>query len=64
MLGVHIMGPRASDLIAEASLAMRLGATAQDIARTIHAHPTVPEALMEVAMAQLEGAIHYEHVER
>ena len=64
VLGVHIMGPRASDLIAEASLAMRLGATAQDIARTVHAHPTVPEALMEVAMAQLEGAIHYEHVER
>ncbi len=64
VLGVHIMGPRASDLIAEASLAMRLGATAQDIAQTIHAHPTVPEAFMEVAMAQLEGAIHYEHMER
>jgi len=60
VLGVHIMGPRASDLIAEAALAMRLGATAEDIARTIHAHPTVPEALMEAAMAQTEGAIHYE----
>jgi dihydrolipoamide dehydrogenase len=61
VLGVHIMGPHASDLIAEAALAMRLGATAQDIAETIHAHPTVPEAMMEAAMAQLEGAIHYEH---
>lgn len=61
VLGVHIMGPRASDLIAEAALAMRLGATAEDIAQTIHAHPTVPEALMEAAMAQLDGAIHYEH---
>jgi len=61
ILGVHIMGPRASDVIAEAALAMRMGATAEDIAHTIHQHPTVPEALMEVAMAQLDGAIHYEH---
>jgi dihydrolipoamide dehydrogenase len=64
LLGVHIMGPHASDLIAEAALALRLGATAEDIANTIHAHPTVPEALMEVAMAQLDGAIHYEQLER
>ncbi len=61
VLGVHIMGPRASDLVAEAALAMRLGATAQDIAETIHAHPTVPEAFMEAAMAQGIGAIHYQH---
>ena len=61
VLGVHIMGPQASSLIAEAALAMRLGATAEDIAQTIHAHPTLPEALMEAAMAQLDGAIHYEH---
>jgi len=60
VLGVHIMGPHACELIAEAALAMRLGATAEDIAQTIHAHPTVSEALMEAAMAQLEGAIHYE----
>ena len=59
MIGVHIMGPHASDLIAEAALAMRLGATADDIASTIHAHPTVPEALMEVAMAHGDGAIHF-----
>ncbi|MBN1399747.1 MAG: dihydrolipoyl dehydrogenase [Anaerolineae bacterium] len=61
VLGVHIMGPRASDLIAEAGLAMRLGATAEEIAQTIHAHPTVPEALMEAAMAQTVGAIHYQN---
>jgi len=61
VLGVHIMGPQASSLIAEAALAMRLEATAEDIAQTIHAHPTLPEAMMEVAMAQLDGAIHYEH---
>ena len=60
VLGVHIMGPRASDLIAEAALAMQLGATAKDVAHTIHAHPTLSEAIMEVAMAQLDGAIHYE----
>ena len=39
---------------------MQLGATAADIAHTIHAHPTVPEALMEAAMEQGAGAIHYE----
>ncbi|MEA3406760.1 MAG: dihydrolipoyl dehydrogenase [Chloroflexota bacterium] len=60
VLGVHIIGPRAGDLIAEAGLAMRLGATAEDIAHTIHAHPTVPEAMMEAAMAHSLGAIHYE----
>lgn len=60
VLGVHIIGPRAGDLIAEAALAMRLGATAEDIAHTIHAHPTMPEATMEAAMAHSLGAIHYE----
>ena len=60
VLGVHIMGPSASDLIAEAALAMQMGATARDIAHTIHVHPTLSEAMMEVAMAQLGGAIHYE----
>ena len=61
VLGVHIMGPGASHLIAEAALAMQMGATAKDIAHTIHVHPTLSEAMMEVAMAQLDGAIHYEH---
>jgi dihydrolipoamide dehydrogenase len=60
VLGVHIMGPRAGELIAEAGLAMQMGATAQDIAHTIHAHPTLSEAMMEVAMGQLDGAIHFE----
>lgn len=61
VLGVHIMGAHASDLIAEAAVAMRVGATAQDIARTIHQHPTMSEALREAAAGQLDGAIHYRH---
>jgi dihydrolipoamide dehydrogenase len=59
VLGMHIMGPHASDLIAEGVLAIRLGLTAKDIAHTIHAHPTLPEAVRETAMGQLEGAIHF-----
>ena len=58
VLGLHIMGPHATDLIAEGTLAIRLGATARDIAETIHAHPTLPEAVMEAALGQLEGSIH------
>lgn len=50
VLGVHIVGPRASDLIAEAVMAMEFGASAEDIARTMHAHPTLPEALREAAL--------------
>jgi len=59
ILGIHIMGPHASDLIAEAVLAMQLGATAKDIAHTIHAHPTLPEAMHETALGQLDGSIHF-----
>ena len=59
VLGMHIMGPHASDLIAEGVLAIRLGSTARDIAHTIHAHPTLPEAVHEAAMGQLEGSIHF-----
>jgi dihydrolipoamide dehydrogenase len=59
VLGMHIMGPHASDLIAEGVLAVRLGATAEDIVHTIHAHPTLPEAVHETAMGQLKGAIHF-----
>ena len=59
VLGMHIMGPHADDLIAEGTLAIQLGATASDIAHTIHAHPTLPEAVLETAMGQLEGAIHF-----
>ncbi len=60
ILGVHIMGPHASDLIAEATLAIQAGLTAKDLADTIHAHPTVPEVVMEVSKAGAYGeAIHY-----
>lgn len=51
VLGVHIFGPRAGELIAEATLAMELGASSEDIARTCHAHPTLPEVLKEAALA-------------
>lgn len=50
VLGVHIAGAHATDLVAEAALALRLGATAQDIATTIHAHPTLAEGLYEAAL--------------
>ena len=59
LLGMHIMGPHASDLIAEGVLAMQMGATARDIIHTMHAHPTLPEAVREAAMGQLDGAIHF-----
>ncbi|MHB9029854.1 MAG: dihydrolipoyl dehydrogenase [Candidatus Latescibacterota bacterium] len=50
LLGVHIVGPHATDLIAEGALALKMGATVDDLAATIHAHPTLPEALWEAAM--------------
>ena len=62
VLGMHIMGAHASDLIAEGVLAVRLGLTADDIVRTIHAHPTLPEAVRETAMGQLHGAIHFQRM--
>ena len=55
LLGAHILGPRASDLIAELTLALKLGAKAADIAHTIHAHPTLPEAVHEAALALANG---------
>lgn len=51
VLGVHIMGPHAGDLIAEAAAAMAFGASSEDIARTCHAHPTLSEAVKEAALA-------------
>ena len=51
ILGVHIIGPRAGDMIAEAVAAMEFGASAEDLARTCHAHPTLAEALKEAALA-------------
>ena len=58
MLGVHIIGARAGDLIAEAAAAMEYGASSEDIARTCHAHPTLAEAVHEAAMAVDNRAIH------
>ena len=51
ILGVHIMGTHASDLIAEAAVAIEMGASSEDVARSTHAHPTLPEALKEAALA-------------
>jgi len=59
ILGVHIIGPRAGDLIAEATAAMAFGASSEDLARTCHAHPTLPEALKEAALAVSGRAIHF-----
>jgi dihydrolipoamide dehydrogenase len=58
LLGLHILGPRASDLIAEAALAMEFHSSAEDIARSVHAHPTLPEAVREAALAAGGRAIH------
>jgi dihydrolipoamide dehydrogenase len=58
LLGVTICGPEASDLIAEAALALEMGAYLEDVALTVHAHPTLPEALMEACKAALGEAIH------
>jgi len=59
--GVHIVANGAGDLIAEAALAIEMGALAGDIAGTIHAHPTLPEAIMEAAKAALGEAIHIQN---
>lgn len=58
LLGVHIVGPRATELIAEACAALELEATSESIARTIHAHPTLSEALMEAAEDAGGHSIH------
>ena len=58
VLGVHIIGPRASDLIAEAVTVMSFAGTAKDIALTCHAHPTLPEAIREAALDVNNEAIH------
>lgn len=58
ILGVQIVGPDASGLISEAALAIEMGATAEDLALTIHPHPTLPESLMEAAEATMGKAIH------
>jgi dihydrolipoamide dehydrogenase len=58
LIGVHILGPRASDLIAEAVMAFEFGASAEDVARTVHAHPTLAEAIKEAALAVDKRQIH------
>ncbi len=58
VLGVHLVGPHASDVIAEGALAVALEATVRELAHGIHAHPTLPEAVMEAARAWLGQGIH------
>jgi len=58
LLGAHIVGPRATDLIAEATLAIQNGLTLEQVDLTIHAHPTLPESFMEAALAAQGRAIH------
>jgi dihydrolipoamide dehydrogenase len=58
VLGVHIIGSDAGNMIAEAAIAMEFGASAEDIARTCHAHPTLPEAVKEAALAVDKRALH------
>jgi dihydrolipoamide dehydrogenase len=58
ILGVHVLGPHASDMIAEAVLAMEFAGTVEDLQRAFHAHPTLPEAMKEAALAADKRAIH------
>jgi len=58
ILGVHMIGPRSTELVAEATLALRLECTVEELIRTIHAHPTMSEAVGEAAHAAHGGAIH------
>jgi dihydrolipoamide dehydrogenase len=59
ILGIHIIGPGAGEMIAEGTLAIEYGASSEDIGRTSHAHPTLSEAFKEAAMATYGKAIHY-----
>ena len=59
VLGVHMVGPHVGDMIGEMALAMEFGASAEDIARTCHAHPTHTEAIKEAAMAVDKRPIHF-----
>lgn len=58
LLGFHIVGPTASELISEAAIAFEFGASAEDIARSVHAHPTLSEVMKEAAMAVEKRALH------
>lgn len=59
MLGIHIIASNAGEMIAEGVLALEYGASAEDVARTCHAHPTMSEAFKEACMAATDKAIHY-----
>jgi len=59
ILGVHILGPHAGDLINEAAVAISFGSSSEDLARTSHMHPTLGEALREAALAVAQRAIHF-----
>ena len=59
ILGMHIIGSNAGEMIAEGVLAMEYGASSEDIARTCHAHPTLSEALKEACMATYDKPIHF-----
>jgi dihydrolipoamide dehydrogenase len=61
ILGVEIVGNESSDMISEASLAIEMGATLEDISSTIHPHPTLPESIMEAAESALGKAIHIQN---
>jgi dihydrolipoamide dehydrogenase len=58
LIGAHIIGPRASDMIAECVLAMEFGASLEDIARTVHGHPTFSEVLQEAASMATKCSIY------
>jgi dihydrolipoamide dehydrogenase len=58
IVGAHIVGPRASDIIAELATAMEMEASAEDVGRAVHAHPTLPEAIKEAALGVEGRAIH------
>jgi len=58
LLGVHMIGPRVSELVAEAVVALEFSAAAEDLARICHAHPTLSEALREAALAALGRPLH------
>jgi len=59
LLGMHILGARASDMIAEGAVAIEFASSCEDIARSVHAHPTLPEAVKEAALAVEKRAIHF-----
>ena len=59
MLGIHLLGANAGEMIAEGVLAMEYGASSEDVARTCHAHPTLSEAFKEACMAAHDKPIHF-----